>query len=96
MLMLMLLLIEILFQNSLSVIIKKENITADNEDYEKLAEENSAKYNIPVDKLIEASKENEEVKMKIMNDKVLDVIISNAKITETEELKKKENSDIEP
>lgn len=76
-------------------LIKKDNITADDKDYEKLAEENSAKYNIPVDKLIEASKENEEVKMKIMNDKVLDVIISNAKITETEELKKKENPDIE-
>jgi len=72
-------------------LIKMENVTTEEEDFKKLAEENAAKYNIPVDKLLEASKENEEVKMKIMNDKVLDLIISNAKIEEVEELKKKDN-----
>jgi len=73
-------------------LIKMENITAEEEDFEKLAVENAAKYNIPADKLIEASKENEEVRMKLMNDKVLDLIISKAKIEEVEEAKKKENS----
>jgi len=73
-------------------LIKLEKITADEQDFKKLADENAAKYNIPVDKLMEASMENEEVKMKIMNDKILDLIITNAKIEEVEEIKKKVNS----
>jgi len=72
-------------------LVKIENIAAEEEDFKKLAEENAAKYNIPVDKLMEASKENEEVKMKIINDKVLDLIIANAKIEEIEELMKRDN-----
>ncbi|MEO6694644.1 MAG: trigger factor [Ignavibacteria bacterium] len=76
-------------------LIKLENITSEEEDFKKLAEENAARYNIPADKLLEASKENEEVKMKIMNDKILDLIISNAVIEEVEEVKKKENSSVE-
>ena len=73
-------------------LIKLEKITAEEEDFKKLADENAAKYNIPVDKLMEASMENEEVKMKIMNDKILDLIISSAKIEDVEEIKKKVNS----
>ena len=42
------------------------------------------------DKLIESYKDNEDVKMKIMNDKVLDLILENAKIEEISELKTKD------
>ncbi|MBS1552488.1 MAG: trigger factor [Bacteroidetes bacterium] len=71
-------------------LIETEKITVSEEDYKKIAEENSAKYNIPEDKLIESYKDNEDVKMKIMNDKVLDLIIENAKINEVTELKTKD------
>lgn len=71
-------------------LIETDELKVEEEDYKKIAEENATKYNIPPDKLIEAYKENEDVKMKILNDKVLDKIISNAKIEEVEELKKKE------
>ena len=66
-------------------------ITAEEEDYLKIAEENAGRYNIPADKLIEAYKENEDVKMKILNDKVLDMILKKAKIEEVEEEVKKED-----
>ncbi len=75
--------------------IEDNKIEALEEDYKKLAEDNASRYNIPADKLIEAYKENEDIKMKILNDKVLDLIISSAKITETEELVKKENQETE-
>ena len=71
-------------------LIESEKITVSEEDYKKIAEENSAKYNIPADKLIESYKDNEDVKMKIMNDKVLDLILENAKIEEISELKTKD------
>ena len=71
--------------------IEDNKIVIEEEDYKKLAEENSARYNIPVDKMIEAYKENDDVKMKILNDKVLDLIISNAVITEVDEVVKKED-----
>ena len=73
--------------------IEDNKIEALEEDYKKLAEDNASRYNIPADKLIEAYRENEDIKMKILNDKVLDLIISNAKITETEEIVKKENQE---
>ena len=75
--------------------IEDNKIEALEEDYKKLAEDNASRYNIPADKLIEAYRENEDIKMKILNDKVLDLIISSAKITETEELVKKENQETE-
>jgi len=71
-------------------LIETDDLKVEEDDYKKIAEENATKYNIPADKLIEAYKENEDVKMKILNDKVLDKIISNAKIEEIAELKKKE------
>lgn len=75
--------------------IEDNKIEALDDDYKKLAEENAARYNIPADKLIEAYRENEDIKMKILNDKVLDLIISNAKISETEEIVKKEVQETE-
>lgn len=76
-------------------LIETENITVSEEDYKKIAEENAPKYNIPFEKLIEAYKDNEDVKMKIMNDKVLDHIIENARIEEVTELKTKDKIDKE-
>ena len=75
--------------------IEDNKIEAVEEDYKKLAEENATRYNIPADKLIEAYKENEDIKMKILNDKVLDLIITNANITETEEIVRKEDQEID-
>lgn len=72
-------------------LIEMENFKIEDADYKKIAEENALRYNIPADKLIEAYKENEDVKMKILNDKVLELIISNAKVEEIAELKKKED-----
>jgi len=71
--------------------IEDNKISAEEADYLKIAEENAGRYNIPADKLIEAYKENEDVKMKILNDKVLDLILKNAKIEEVEEIVKKED-----
>jgi trigger factor len=71
-------------------LIETEKLKVEDEDYKKIAEENASRYNIPADKLVKAYEENEDVRMKILNDKVLDLIISNAKIEEAEEVKKKE------
>lgn len=73
-------------------LIEMENLKVEDDDYKKIAEENAVRYNIPVDKLIEAYKDNEEVKMKILNDKVMDLIVSKAKIEEVEEVKKKDDN----
>lgn len=72
-----------------------ENITVEEEDYKKIAEEYSSTYNIPAEKLIDIYKENDEIKTRIMNDKLIDKIKSYAKIDVKEELKTKENSESE-
>jgi len=73
-------------------IIEMEKIEADEESYRKIAEEFSGRFNIPADKLIEAYKGNEDIKMRILNDKVLDIIINNAELEEILELRTKEDS----
>jgi len=73
-------------------LIKMENITIEEEDYKKIADENASQYNIPAEKLLEVYKENEDVKAKILNDKLIDRIISYAEIEVKEELKTKVNS----
>lgn len=75
-------------------LIETEKLEVEESDYKKIAEENSTRYNIPADKLIEAYKDNEDVKMKILNDKVIDLIVSNAKIEEIAEIKKKEEKPV--
>lgn len=75
-------------------LIETEKLEVEEADYKKIAEENATRYNIPADKLIEAYKDNEDVKMKILNDKVIDLIISNAKIDEITEIKKKEEKPV--
>jgi len=74
-------------------IIKLENITLTEEDYKKFAETRTKKTNIPVDKLIQYFKSNERIQESILSDKLLDFIIDNAKITETEEVIKSENKE---
>ncbi|MBK8982712.1 MAG: trigger factor [Ignavibacteria bacterium] len=73
-------------------IVEMEKIEADEESYRKIAEEFSGRFNIPADKLVEAYKGNEDIKMRILNDKVLDIIIDNAELEEILELRIKEDS----
>lgn len=72
-------------------LIELEKIEVNDADYEKAAEESPSRHNIPLDKLIQAYKENDDVKLKILNDKVIDFIISNSNVSEMEEVMKKEN-----
>lgn len=76
-------------------LIELENVDVDDSDFQKLAEDNFKKYNIPVDKLFNAYKENADIKNKLINEKVIDMIISNAKLEEIEELRKKDDKSIE-
>ncbi len=76
-------------------IIEQEDIKVTVDDYRKLAEENHSRYNIPVEKLQQAYEQNEEVASKLLTDKVLELIISNAKIEEIEDHRKKDDYDDE-
>ena len=69
-------------------LIELEKIEVEDADYLKLAEENSKQYGIPADKLVEIYKGNQELKSKLIADKVLDFIIKNANVSEVEEIKK--------
>ncbi|CAN5611301.1 trigger factor [soil metagenome] len=60
-------------------------------DYEKKAEGLSKSYNIPLDKVVEYYKSSPDIKMEILNDKVIDLIIEKAKITEKEVIRSKES-----
>lgn len=71
-------------------LIKAETITAEDADYMKLAEETAQRFNIPAENLLNIYKQNDDIRMRILNDKVLDFLISNAKITEKKELRKKQ------
>jgi trigger factor len=72
-------------------IVELEKIELADEDYAKLVEESSKRYNIPADKLIEIYKANEDMKGQLLADKVLDFIIKNSNVTEVEEVKKAED-----
>lgn len=72
-------------------IIESEKISVADEDFQKLAEKNSEKYNIPVDKLIEAYKNKESIKDEIKEIKLFEFLFNNAKITVKEEIKKSKN-----
>jgi trigger factor len=69
-------------------IIEQEKITVTDEDLKLFAEEAAKPYNIPADKLFELYKDNEEVRHQVIDRKVVDFLIENADITETEEIKK--------
>jgi len=66
-------------------LIKVENITASDKDLEKLAEEESAKIKIPKERLISYYKSSEQIKDRLIGDKLLKFLTDSAKITEVPE-----------
>lgn len=62
-------------------------LRVEEEDVKKIAEETSKSTNIPVDKLIPYFSKNEEVKEKILKDKLINELIKRSKIKEVEEIK---------
>jgi trigger factor len=62
-----------------------ENITVSDEDLKKLAEEESAKIKIPTDRLINYYKSSEQIKDRIIGDKLLKILVDSAKIKEVPE-----------
>jgi len=72
-------------------IIEMEKIEITDDDYKKAVGDSAKRFNIPEEKLIEIYKGNEDMKSQILSDKVLDFIVKNANVTETEEVKKSED-----
>ena len=66
-------------------LIKAENVAASDEDLEKLAEEESAKIKIPKDRLINYYKSSDQIKDRLIGDKLLKLLVSSAKIKEVPE-----------
>jgi trigger factor len=66
-------------------LIKSENITASDEDLEKLAEEQSEKIKIPKDRLISYYKSSEQIKDRLIGDKLIKLLLDSAKIKEVPE-----------
>jgi trigger factor len=66
-------------------LIKAENLTASDEDLEKLAEEESAKIKIPKDRLVNYYKTSDQIKDRLIGDKLLKLLVSSAKIKEVPE-----------
>jgi trigger factor len=66
-------------------LIKAENVTVSDEDLEKLAEEESAKIKIPKDRLINYYKSSDQIKDRLIGDKLLKLLVNSAKIKEIPE-----------
>jgi trigger factor len=66
-------------------LIKAENVTVSEEDFEKLAEEESAKIKIPKDRLVNYYKSSDQIKDRLIGDKLLKLLVSSAKIKEVPE-----------
>ena len=66
-------------------LIKAENITASDGDLEKLAETESAKIKIPKERLISYYKSSEQIKDRLIGDKLLKILVDSAKIKEVPE-----------
>jgi trigger factor len=66
-------------------LIKAENVIATDEDLDKLAEEESAKIKIPKDRLVNYYKSSEQIKDRLIGDKLLKLLVSSAKIKEVPE-----------
>lgn len=62
-------------------------LKVEEDDVKKIAEETSKSMNIPVDKLIPYFSKSEEVKERILKDKLINELIKKAKIKEIEEIK---------
>jgi trigger factor len=66
-------------------LIRAENITVSDADLEKLAEIESAKIKIPKDRLINYYKSSEQIKDRLVGDKLLKILVDTAKIKEVPE-----------
>ncbi len=66
-------------------LIKAENVTVSDEDLEKLAEEESVKIKIPKDRLINYYKSSDQIKDKLIGDKLLKILVNSSKIKEVPE-----------
>jgi trigger factor len=66
-------------------LIKVENITVSDGELEKLAEMESAKIKIPKDRLISYYKSSEQIKDRLIGDKLLKILVESAKIKEVPE-----------
>ena len=66
-------------------LIKAENVTASDEDLEKLAEEESIKIKIPKDRLINYYKSSDQIKDRLIGDKLIKLLVNSAKIKEVAE-----------
>jgi FKBP-type peptidyl-prolyl cis-trans isomerase (trigger factor) len=66
-------------------LIKAENVAASDEDLEKLAEEESEKIKIPKDRLINYYKSSEQIKDRLIGDKLLKLLVNSAKVKEVPE-----------
>jgi trigger factor len=66
-------------------LIKAENITVSDDDLKKLAEMESAKIKIPTDRLINYYKSSDQIKDRIVGDKLIKILIDSSKIKEVPE-----------
>jgi trigger factor len=66
-------------------LINAENVTASDEDLEKLAEEESAKIKIPKDRLISYYKSSDQIKDRLIGDKLLKLLVGSVKVKEVPE-----------
>jgi trigger factor len=66
-------------------LIKAENVAASDEDLEKLAEEESEKIKIPKDRLINYYKSSDQIKDRLVGDKLLKLLVNSATIKEVPE-----------
>src|SRR4030095_9612618 len=65
-------------------IIETEKIAVTDKDIEPVIEADAKKYNLPVDKLKNIYEKNPDVKYRILDDKLMEFLIKNAKIKEVE------------
>lgn len=70
-------------------LIDLEKLEVSEEDLKPVIEADAKKYNLPVDKIKSIYEKNEDIKYKILDNKLLDLLIQNSKIKET--VKKEEH-----
>jgi len=63
-------------------IIELEKIEVTESDFQPLIEADAKKYNLPIDKIKSVYEKNEDIKFKILDNKLLDFLIQNSKIKE--------------
>ena len=63
-------------------LIELEKLEVNEEDLKPIIEADAKKYNLPVDKIKSIYEKNEDVKYKILDNKLLDFLIQNSKIKE--------------